>query len=172
MAANTLRERETTEIDLCDPLEHEKLFCRDPTVWMTEKLSAVKACKVSYHRLAPGQHLPLDEAMTKSCRRFWRLVRFDDSVERESCTSNLRVCCECGCFSLGNMQRAVREGQRSSHHPEVSTKNSRPTLGKCVVMCSCSHVPYTVSDCTSVMFHQLSCKRQRQKSTNFHQSSN
>ena len=55
-------------------------------------------------------------------------------------------------------------------YPELT---SLPTagrrLGKCLVSCSCSHVPYTMFDCTPVMSRQLSCKRQQQTSTNIYQ---
>ena len=62
---NVSDEREIFEIDVGDPLESERSFCRDSSVWLSKRLSDGKSSKVTYHRLLPGQQLQFDEAMTK-----------------------------------------------------------------------------------------------------------
>ena len=58
-------EREIFEIDVGDPLESERSFCRDSSVWLSKILSDGKKSEVTYHRLLPGQQLQFDEVMTK-----------------------------------------------------------------------------------------------------------
>ena len=58
-------EREIFEIDVGDPLESERSFCRDSSVWLSKRLSDGKSSEVTYHRLLPSQQLQIDEAMTK-----------------------------------------------------------------------------------------------------------
>ena len=53
------------EIDVGDPLESERSFCRDSSVWLLKRVSDGKSSEVTYHRLLPGQQLQFDEAMTK-----------------------------------------------------------------------------------------------------------
>ena len=65
MVTNSSGEREIFEIDIGDPLESEKSFCRDASVWLSKKLSNGKSTEVTYHRLLPGQQVQFDEAMTK-----------------------------------------------------------------------------------------------------------
>ena len=62
---NVSDEREIFEIDVGDPLESERSFCRDSSVWLSKRLSDGKSSEVTYHRLLPGQQLQFDEAMTK-----------------------------------------------------------------------------------------------------------
>ena len=62
---NVSNEREIFEIDVSDPLESERSFCRDSSVWLSKRLSDGKSSEVTYHRLLPGQRLQFDEAMTK-----------------------------------------------------------------------------------------------------------
>ena len=62
---NVSNEREIFEIDVGDPLESERSFCRDSSVWLSKRLSDGKSSEVTYHRLLPGQQLQFDEAMTK-----------------------------------------------------------------------------------------------------------
>ena len=62
---NVSNEREIFEIDVGDPLESERSFCRDSSVWLSKRLSDGKPSEVTYHRLLPGQQLQFDEAMTK-----------------------------------------------------------------------------------------------------------
>ena len=59
---NVSDEQEIFEID---PLESERSFCRDSSVWLSKRLSDGKSSEVTYHRLLPGQYLQFDEAMTK-----------------------------------------------------------------------------------------------------------
>ena len=54
---NSSDEREIFEIDVGDPLESEKSFCRDSSVWLSKRLSDGKSTEVTYHRLLPGQQL-------------------------------------------------------------------------------------------------------------------
>ena len=62
---NVSDEREIFDIDVGDPLESERSFCRDSSVWLSKRLSDGKSSEVTYHRLLPGQQLQFDEAMTK-----------------------------------------------------------------------------------------------------------
>ena len=62
---NVSNEREIFEIDVGDPLESERSFCRDSSVWLSKRLSDGKSSEVTYHRLLPGQQLQFDKAMTK-----------------------------------------------------------------------------------------------------------
>ena len=62
---NVSNEREIFEIDVGDPLESERSFCRNSSVWLSKRLSDGKSSEVTYHRLLPGQQLQFDEAMTK-----------------------------------------------------------------------------------------------------------
>ena len=62
---NVSDEREIFEIDVGDPLESERSFCRDSSVWLSKRLSDGKSSEVTYHRLLPGPQLQFDEAMTK-----------------------------------------------------------------------------------------------------------
>ena len=62
---NVSDEREIFEIDVGDPLESDRSFCRDSSVWLSKRLSDGKSSEVTYHRLLPGQQLQFDEAMTK-----------------------------------------------------------------------------------------------------------
>ena len=62
---NVSNEREIFEIDVGDPLESERSFCRDSSVWLSKRLSDGKSSEVTCHRLLPGQQLQFDEAMTK-----------------------------------------------------------------------------------------------------------
>ena len=50
---------EIFEIDVGDPLESERSFCRDSSVWLSKRLSDGKSSEVTY------QQLQFDEAMTK-----------------------------------------------------------------------------------------------------------
>ena len=68
---NVSDEREIFEIDVGDPLESEKSFCRDSSVWLSKRLSDGKSSEVTYHRLLPGQQLQFDEAMTKELSQVW-----------------------------------------------------------------------------------------------------
>ena len=61
---NVSNEREIFEIDVGDPLESERSFCRDSSVWLSKRLSERKSSEVTFHRLLPGQQLQFDEAMT------------------------------------------------------------------------------------------------------------
>ena len=62
---NVSDEREIFETDVGDPLESERSFCPDSSVWLSKRLSDGKSSEVIYHRLLPGQPLQFDEAMTK-----------------------------------------------------------------------------------------------------------
>ena len=62
---NVSDEREIFEIDVGDPLESERSFCRDSSVWLSKRLSDGKSSEVTNHRLLPGQQLQFDEAMTQ-----------------------------------------------------------------------------------------------------------
>ena len=62
---NSSDEREIFEIDVGDPLESEKSFCRDSSVSLSKRLSDGKLIEVTFHSLLPGQQSQLDEAMTK-----------------------------------------------------------------------------------------------------------
>ena len=49
-------------------------------MWLSKRLSDEKASEVSCHRLLPGQHLQVDEAMTKELSQVWAA----DAVRRLS----------------------------------------------------------------------------------------
>ena len=80
MADDSSDERENFEVDVGDPLESEKSFCRDSSVWLSKRLSDGKSSEVAYHRLLPGQQLQCDEAMTKELSQ----VLAADAVRRLS----------------------------------------------------------------------------------------
>ena len=65
LMTNVPDEREIFESDVGDPLESERSFCRDSSVWLSKRLSDGKSSEVTNHRLLPGQQLQFDEAMTK-----------------------------------------------------------------------------------------------------------
>ena len=77
---NVSDEREIFEIDVGDPLESERSFCRDSSVWLSKRLSDGKSSEVTYHRLLPGQQLQFDEAMTKELSQ---VLAADVSQEEE-----------------------------------------------------------------------------------------
>ena len=62
---NSSDERRIFEIDVGGPLQSEKSFCRDSSVWLSKRLSDGKSTEVTCHRLQPGQQLQLDVAMAK-----------------------------------------------------------------------------------------------------------
>ena len=62
---NSSDEQEIFEIDVGNPLESEKSFYRDSSVWLSKRLSGGKSTEVAYHRVLPGQQLQFDEAMTQ-----------------------------------------------------------------------------------------------------------
>ena len=66
---NVSDEREIFEIDVGDPLESERSFCRDSSVWLSKRLSDGKSSEVTCHGLLPSQQLQFDEAMTKELSR-------------------------------------------------------------------------------------------------------
>ena len=72
---NSSDEREIFGIDDGDPLESQKSFCRDSSVWLSKRLSDGESTQVTYHCLLPGQQLQFDEAMTQSCHKFWLLMQ-------------------------------------------------------------------------------------------------
>ena len=47
---NVSDEREMFEIDVGDPLESERSFCGDSSVWLSKRLSDGKSSEVTYHR--------------------------------------------------------------------------------------------------------------------------
>ena len=75
---NSSDEREIFEIDVRDPPESGKSFCRDSWMWMSKRLSDGKSTDVPYHRLLPGQQLRFDEAMTRELSQ----VLAADAVQR------------------------------------------------------------------------------------------
>ena len=83
---NVSDEREIFEIDVGDPLESERSFCRDSSVWLSKRLSDGKSSEVTYHRLLPGQQLQFD-AMTKELSQ----VLAADAVRRLSQEEELNL---------------------------------------------------------------------------------
>ena len=77
---NVSDEREIFEIDVGGPLESERSFCRDSSVWRSKRLSDGKSSVVTYHRLLSGQQSQFDEAMTKELSQ----VLAADAVRRLS----------------------------------------------------------------------------------------
>ena len=75
---NVSDEREMFEIHVGDPLESERSFCRDSSVWLSKRLSDGKSSEVTYHRPLPDQQLQFDEAMTKELSQVWA----SDAVRR------------------------------------------------------------------------------------------
>ena len=84
---NVSDEREIFEIDVGDPLESERSFCRDSSVWLSKRLSDGKSGEVTYHRFLPGQQLQFDEAMTKELSQ----VLAADAVRRLSQEEELNL---------------------------------------------------------------------------------
>ena len=76
---NVSDEREIFEIDVGDPLESERSFCRDSSVWLSKTLSDGKSSEVTYHRLVPGKQLQFDEALRKEMSQ----VLAADAVRQE-----------------------------------------------------------------------------------------
>ena len=68
-------EREIFEIDVGDSLETEKSFCRDSSVWLSQRLSDGKSTEVTYHRLLPGQQVQFDDAMITELSQVLAAVR-------------------------------------------------------------------------------------------------
>ena len=54
---DSANERDMFENDVGDPLESEKSFCRDSSVWLSKTLSDGKPTEVTCHRLLPAQEL-------------------------------------------------------------------------------------------------------------------
>ena len=84
---NVSDEREIFEIDVGDPLESERSFCRDSSVWLSKRLSDGKSSEVTYHRLLTGQQLQFDEAMTKELSQ----VLAADAIRRLSQEEELNL---------------------------------------------------------------------------------
>ena len=87
LLTNSSDEREKFEIDVGDPLESEKSFCRDSSVWLSKRLSDGKSTEVTYHRLLSGQQLQFYEAMTKELSQ----VLAADAVSRHSQEEELHL---------------------------------------------------------------------------------
>ena len=134
---NVSDEREIFETDIGDPLESERSFCRDSSVWLSKRLSDGKSSEVTYHRLLPGQQLQFDEAMTKELSQ----VSAADAVRRFSQEEELNFKFEC----LLRMRwvltwKYTEGGDRKAkarlvilvyQHPELaSVPTAAPTLGK------------------------------------------
>ena len=88
---NVSDEREIYEIDVGDPLESERSFCRDSSVWLSKRLSDGKSSEVTCHRLLPGQQLQFDEDMTKELSQ----VLAANAVRRLSQEEELNLKPEC-----------------------------------------------------------------------------
>ena len=71
-------EQEIFENDVGDPLESERSFSRDSSVWLSKRLPDGKSREVTDH--LPGQQLQFDEAMTKELSQ----VLAADAVRRLS----------------------------------------------------------------------------------------
>ena len=84
---NVSEEREVFEIDVGDPLESERSFCRNSSVWLSKRLSDGESSEVTYHRLLPGQQLQFDDAMTKELSQ----VLAADAVRRLSQEEELNL---------------------------------------------------------------------------------
>ena len=134
---NVSDEREIFEIDVGDPLESERSFCRDSSVWLSKRLSDGKSSEVTYHRLLPGQQLQFDEAMTKELSQ----VLAANAVRRLSQEEELNLKPE----RLLRMRwvltwKYTEGGDRKAkarlvilvyQHPELtSVPTAAPTLGK------------------------------------------
>ena len=128
---NSSDEREKFEIDVGDPLDPEKSYCRDSSVCFSERLSDGKSTEVTRHHLLPGQQLQLDEAMTKELSQ----VLAADAVRRLSQDEELNLKPE----RLLRMRWVLtwkyteggdRKAKARVGHFGISAPRTSPTLGK------------------------------------------
>ena len=130
---NVSDEREIFEIDVGDPLESERPFCRDSSVWLSKRLSDGKSSEVAYHGLLPGHQLQFDEAMTKELSQ----VLAADAVRRLTQEEELdlkpeRLLRLTWKYTEGGDRKAkARLVILGYQHPELtSVPTAAPTLGK------------------------------------------
>ena len=100
---NVSDEREIFESDVGDPLESERSFCRDSSVWLSKRLSDGKSSEVTYHRRRLSQEEEL--------RMRWVLTwKYTEGGDRKA-----------------KARLVILEYQ----HPELtSVPTAAPTLGK------------------------------------------
>ena len=129
---NVSIEREIFEIDVGDPLESERSFCRDSSVWLSKRLSDGNSSEVIYHRLLPGQQLQFDEEMTKELLQ----TQFVDSRKKELNLKPERFlrmrCVLTWKYNEGGDRNAkARLVILGYQHPELtSVATAAPTIGK------------------------------------------
>ena len=135
---NSSDEREIFEIDVGDPLESEKSFCRDSSVWMSKRLSDGKSTEVTYHRLLPRQQLQFDDAMTKEVSQNWpadavrRLMQEEEEPDpKPERLLRMRWVLKWKYTEGGDRKAQARFVILGYQHPELtSVPTAAPTLGK------------------------------------------
>ena len=132
---NVSDQREIFEIDVGDPLESERSFYGDSSVWLSKRLSDGKSSEVNHHRLLPGQQLQFDEAMTKELSQ----VLTANAVRRLSQEEELNL----------KPERLLRR---------VLTWKLHRHLERCLVICYFKHAHCTNFVSFLVMSPRLSCK--------------
>ena len=159
---NVSDEREVFEIDVGDPLESERSFCRNSSVWLSKRLSDGESSEVTYHRLLPGQQLQFDDAMTKELSQ----VLAADAVRRLSQEEELNLKPErllhtrwvlTWKYTEGGDRKAKARLVILRYHLQVYRQRHRH-LGKCLITCYFKHAPFTNFVSILVMSPRPSCK--------------
>ena len=136
---NVSDEREIFEIDVGDPLESERSFCRDSSLWLSKKLSDGKSSEVTYHRLLHRhrQQLQFDEAMTKELSRVLaanavrRLSQEEELNLKPERLLRMRWVLTWKYTEGGDRKAKARLVILGYQHPELtSVPTAAPTLGK------------------------------------------
>ena len=155
-------QREILEIDVGDPLESERSFCRDSSVWLSKRLSDGKSTEVTCHRLLPGQQLQFDEAMTKELSQADAVRRL--SQEEQLNLKPERLLRMRWVLNVEVHRRWRERRKRCWSSLDVSTQNlqvyrqQHQHLETSLVICHCKHAPCTNFGSSLVMSPQLSCQ--------------
>ena len=134
---NVSNEREIFEIDVGAPLESERSFCRDSSMWLSKRLSDGTSSEVTDHRLLPGQQLQFDEAMTKELSQVLaanavrRLSQEEELNLEPERLLRMRWVLTWKYTEGGDRKAKVRLVILGYQHPELtSVPTAAPTLGK------------------------------------------
>ena len=146
---NVSNEREIFEIDVGDPLQSERSFYRDSSVWLSKRLSDGKSSEITHHLLLPGQQLQFDEAMTKELSQVWAA----NAVRRLSQEEELNL------TETGRQRRGWSFWSISIRSLQVYQ-----LLERCLVICYFKHAHCTNFVSILVLSLRLSCKHRPLKS--------
>ena len=120
---------------LGDPLEPERSFCRDSSVWQSKRSSDGKSARL-FHRLLPGQN-SIDEAMTKELSQVLaanavrRLSQEEELNLKPERLLRMRWVLTWKYTECGDRKAKARLVILGYQHPELtSVPTAAPTLGK------------------------------------------